>query len=120
MGFFYWVIFKERRRWKKLIWLARIDQSLSDPNGIVGYVLPEIIFGQGHPYAKPSGGSGTRESIQWMSRDDMVKYHQGSVNPSNATLLVVGDTTLDEIVKDLDEREITDCKIIIDPSKSWN
>ena len=88
---------------KKLRWLARIDQSLSDPNGIVGYVLPEIIFGQGHPYAKPSGGSGTRESVQWMSRDDMIKYHQRFVNPSNATLLVVGDTTLDEIIKDLDD-----------------
>ena len=38
---------------KKLRWLAAIDQSLSTPNGMVSNLIPEILYGENHPYAKP-------------------------------------------------------------------
>jgi len=83
---------------KKMRWLAAIDQSMSTPNGMVSNLMPGILYGKDHPYSKPFSGNGTRESIQWMSRDDLVKYKNQFIAPSNATLIVVGDTTLDEIL----------------------
>ena len=83
---------------KKIRWLAAIDQSLSTPNGMVSNLIPEILYGVDHPYAKPFSGNGTRESIQWMSRDDLISYKNRFIAPSNGTLILVGDTTLDEIL----------------------
>ena len=83
---------------KKIRWLAAIDQSLSTPNGMVSNLIPEILYGEDHPYAKPFSGNGTRESIQWMSRDDLIDYKNRFIAPSNGTLILVGDTTLDEIL----------------------
>jgi len=42
-------------------------------------------------------GSGTEQSVAAMKRDDLVKYHATWFKPNNATLIVVGDTTLAEI-----------------------
>ena len=83
---------------KKIRWLAAIDQSLSTPNGMVSNLIPEILYGEDHPYAKPFSGNGTRESIQWMSRDDLIDYKNRFIAPSNGTLILVGDTTIDEIL----------------------
>jgi len=87
---------------KKIRWLAAIDQSLSTPNGMVSNLIPEILYGEGHPYAKPFSGNGTRESIQWMTRDDLINYKNRFIAPSNGTLILVGDTTLDEILPTLE------------------
>jgi len=83
---------------KKIRWLAAIDQSLSTPNGMVSNLIPEILYGEDHPYAKPFSGNGTRESIQWMSRDDLINYKNRFIAPSNGTLILVGDTNLDEVL----------------------
>ncbi len=42
-------------------------------------------------------GSGTEQSVAAIKRDDLVKYHATWFKPNNATLIVVGDTTLAEI-----------------------
>ena len=89
---------------KKLRWLAAIDQSLSTPNGMVSNLIPEILYGENHPYAKPMSGNGTRESIQWMSREDLMSYKERFIALSNASLIVVGDTTLDEVVPMLESQ----------------
>ena len=89
---------------KKSRWLAAIDQSLSTPNGMVSNLIPKILYGENHPYAKPFSGNGTRESIQWMSREDLMNYKQRFIAPSNASLIVVGNTTLDEVVPMLESQ----------------
>ncbi|MBT3993428.1 MAG: insulinase family protein, partial [Gammaproteobacteria bacterium] len=89
---------------KKIRWLASIDQSLSTPNGIVSNIAPGLLYGGKNPYGKPFSGNGTRESIQWMERESMIGYTQEMLNPSNATILVVGDTNLDEITTVLENK----------------
>ena len=89
---------------KKIRWLASIDQSLSTPNGIVSNIAPGLLYGQNHPYGKPFSGNGTRDSIQWMKRESMIQYMQESMSPSNATILVVGDTNLDEVMTILENK----------------
>ena len=77
--------------------LAAIAREKTNPNAMALRVIPEIVYGKGHAYALPLSGSGTEAAVARMTRDDLVKYHQTWFKPNNATLLVVGDTTLAEM-----------------------
>ena len=79
-------------------WIAGIKQEKARPNSAALRVLPPLLYGEGHPYAMPLSGSGTEASIAALTRDDLVNYHQTWVRPETATMVVVGDTTLKEIV----------------------
>jgi len=79
-------------------WIAGIGQEKARPNGAALRVLPPLLYGKGHPYAIPFSGTGTEASIGALTRDDLVGFHRQWVRPENATLIVVGDTTLDEVV----------------------
>ncbi|UNK58613.1 insulinase family protein [Pseudoxanthomonas daejeonensis] len=90
-------------------WIAGIGQEKARPNGAALRVLPPLLYGKGHPYAIPFSGSGTEASIASLTRDDLVAFHRQWVRPDNATVLVVGDTTLDEVVPLL-EKHLGDWK----------
>ncbi len=75
--------------------LAGIRQAKAHPQGIIGRLLPPLIYGEGHPYANPSAG--TEESVGAMTVEDLRSFYRQWVRPDNATMLVVGDTTLSEI-----------------------
>ncbi len=79
-------------------WIAGIKQEKARPNSAALRVLPPLLYGEGHPYAMPFSGSGTEDTIAALTRDDLLAYHQAWVRPEAATLVVVGDTTLKEIV----------------------
>lgn len=84
--------------------LAAIQQEMSQPQTMALRLFPELIYGEGHPYAIPFTGSGTLESVRAMTRDDLVNYHRTWFKPGNATLIVAGDATMAE-VRPLVERE---------------
>ncbi len=84
----------ERRR-KQL--LAEIDQEKASPFSRALRLLGPLVYGDEHPYGVPLTGSGTSESVQSLTRDDLVSYHASAIRPDNSTILVVGDTTMDEI-----------------------
>ena len=77
--------------------LAAIAREKTVPRAIAMRVLPELLYGPGHAYALPLTGSGTEAAVERMTRADLQRYHQTWFRPNNATLLVVGDTTLAEI-----------------------
>lgn len=77
--------------------LAAIAREKVDPQGIAMRVLPTLIYGEGHAYARSFNGNGTEQSMRRMTRNDLAAYHAAQFKPNNATLLVVGDTTLAEI-----------------------
>jgi zinc protease len=87
----------------KASWIANIAQEKARPNIAALRVLPPLLYGEGHPYAAPATGSGTEASIAALTRDDLVAFHREWVRPETATLIVVGDTTLDAIVPLLDK-----------------
>jgi predicted Zn-dependent peptidase len=78
-------------------WLAGIEQEKTEPNAIALRLLPPLMYGAGHPYAIPLSGTGTEESIQSLTREDLLAFDQQWLRPDNATLIVVGDITLSEI-----------------------
>ena len=87
---------KEIERVRKS-WLAGIAQEKTEPTALAQRLLAPLLYGEGHPYAIPLSGSGTEESIAALTRDDLLAYDHQWLRPDNATLIVVGDTTLKEI-----------------------
>ena len=85
-------------------WIASIAQEKADPVALALRLLPPAMYGAGHAYAVPFTGSGTAESIGSITRADLVAFKDTWLRPDNATIFVVGDTTLAEIVPMLEEQ----------------
>ncbi|MCJ0826203.1 insulinase family protein [Luteimonas sp. 50] len=87
----------------KAQWIAGIAQEKARPNSAALRVLPPLLYGSDHPYGIPFTGSGTEAAIASLSRDDLLAYQRAWLRPEQATVIVVGDTTLAEIVPLLDK-----------------
>jgi len=83
--------------------LAQIKREKVQPQSMALRIVPTLLYGKGHPYAVPFTGTGTEESVNKMTRADLVKFHDTWYRPNNATLLVVGDTTLAEVKPKLEK-----------------
>ena len=83
--------------------LAAIEREENTPIQMALRVLPRLLYGPGHPSGNPLTGSGTTPSISKMTREDLVKFHDTWYHPNNATLVIVGDTTLAEIKPKLEK-----------------
>jgi zinc protease len=66
-------------------------------------VLPQLLYGVGHAYSAPLTGSGTEESTRKIARDDIKKFYETWFKADNATIVVVGDTTLAEVKPKLEK-----------------
>jgi predicted Zn-dependent peptidase len=75
-------------------WLATIKQEKARPNSLANRLLPPLMYGADHPYDIPFTGTGTEASIAALTVDEMRAYHRDLVRPDNATLIIVGDTTM--------------------------
>jgi zinc protease len=83
--------------------IAGIQREKVTPQAMALRVVPTLLYGNGHPYAVPFTGTGTEASVNKMTREDLAKFHETWFKPNNATLLVVGDTTLGEIKPKLEK-----------------
>ena len=83
-------------------WIAAIAQEKANPVQLALRMLPPEMYGAGHAYGVPFTGSGSVESITSLSRDDLVAFHQTWLRPDNATIFVVGDTTLEDVMPELE------------------
>ena len=87
---------KELERLRRQL-LARIQREKVSPVSMALRVLPKLIYGADHAYGNPLTGSGTEETAKAITRDQLEDFHATWYRPNNATLIVVGDTTLAEI-----------------------
>jgi len=83
-------------------WLASIKQEKARPNSLARRLAGPALYAAGHPYAIPPSGTGTEEGITGLRRDDLVRWLGDWIRPDNATLIVVGDTDLAELVPRLE------------------
>ncbi len=67
--------------------------SNDDPRYVATAVFERLVYGL-HPYAMP--GNGTLDSIERISRDELVAFHDRYYAPNNSLLAIVGDLTVDE------------------------
>ena len=93
---------KDFEREKKQL-LAGIEQEQAQPFTMAYRVFPGLLYGKGHAYSNPLTGSGTAAEVAKITRQDLVKFHATWFHPNGATVLVVGDTTMDEIKPKLEK-----------------
>ena len=84
-------------------WLAAIRQEKKSPNGMVQRVTAPLVYGAGHPYAIPFSGTGYEADIASLNRADMQAWLAERLRPDQATLMIVGDTTLADITPVLEK-----------------
>ncbi|WDD91499.1 insulinase family protein [Burkholderia sp. FERM BP-3421] len=82
--------------------LAGIALEKTLPRAIAARILPSLLYGPNHAYGASFTGSGTEASIRAIRAADLAAYRDNWLRPDNATILVVGDTSLQEIVPRLD------------------
>ena len=66
-------------------------------------VFPQFLYGKDHAYGYPMTGSGYEETVKKITREDLVNYHKTWFKPNNATLVIVGDVSLNEIKPKLEK-----------------
>jgi zinc protease len=70
--------------------LAAIARQQASPDGIATRLTPIVLYGDGHPYARPGDGLGHAESVAALDADALRDWHRRHFVPTNATLIVAG------------------------------
>ena len=84
--------------------LAQIQQRKASPTGIALDLVPRLVYGEGHAYSNSFSGIGTEATVNATTVEDLKTFYRHWVRPDNATLLIVGDTTLAQIKPLLEQR----------------
>jgi predicted Zn-dependent peptidase len=74
--------------------LTSLLQEQDRGPAIADRAFAAIVFGEHHPYGQSTAG--TRETVERITRDDAVTFWRTWYRPNNATLVIVGDLTVDE------------------------
>ena len=85
--------------------LARVrDERLTsarrlrdDPTALADRVAPTLVYGRESAYGHPIPG--TESALEALSRDDLLGYFGKNYHSEGATLAVVGDVSMDEVLK---------------------
>jgi zinc protease len=77
--------------------VARIKQEQAQPLASAMRILPRLLYGTDHAYAKPFTGSGYVQTITALKRADLAEWHRTWFVPNNSTLVVTGDITMKEL-----------------------
>jgi len=83
--------------------LDGIQAEKAQPVQMALRVFPAYLYGKNHAYGNPLTGSGTNASVSKLTRADVEKFHQTWFKANNATLVIVGGTTLAEITPKLEQ-----------------
>lgn len=75
--------------------LVAIQKEKTQPTGIAIRILPKYLYGDKHAHGTPFTGSGYESTVKGITRDQLVKFYQTWIKPNNATLVVVGDVSMD-------------------------
>ena len=73
--------------------LSGLKVGYEDPDYIAGMVFDRLVYGF-HPYGRPD--SGTPQSINSITRNDLVAFHKAWFGANNAILAIVGDVSHEE------------------------
>ncbi len=80
-----------------------IKRSEANPNVIANQVYNKLIYGENHPFAYPT--TGTVESVEAITLDDLKNYYNEYFSPSVSRFHVVGDISKSEALAAISELE---------------
>ena len=78
--------------------LSTIQSERTDPYSLASRVLYPAIYGPTHPYGYAPSGTGEADVVKKLTRADLAAFHARWLRPDRATIYVVGDTTLGQVV----------------------
>ena len=78
--------------------LAGLSQALASPSALARRTLPTVLFGPAHPYGLPGDGLGDAKAISAQTPASLRAAHDKWLRPDLATITVVGDTTMAELL----------------------
>lgn len=87
--------------------LTAVRRRRDDATALADLVAPALLYGRESHYGHPIDG--TVDMYEVLSRDDLVNDFRARYRPENAVFAVVGDVSLDEVVK-LAEEHLKDWK----------
>tara|TARA_Y100000590_G_scaffold398361_1_gene480730 strand:- start:5670 stop:8330 length:2661 start_codon:yes stop_codon:yes gene_type:complete len=97
----------DRVRKERLTSLRRLRD---DSTALASRIAPSLIYGLDSAYGHPL--SGTEESTSAFEREDLIGYCKANYDPESATLLVVGNVSLD-YVKEIANKNFGDWNVNI-------
>jgi len=74
--------------------LAAIHASEDQPDDVAERAFRKTLFSTG-PYGHPV--EGTKETVQGITRDDLIRFHRSYYRPNDSILVVVGDVRAEEV-----------------------
>jgi predicted Zn-dependent peptidase len=74
---------------------ARVVQRADRPGALADDAFIRVLYGDDHPYGAPL--LGTVESLERLTRDDVVEFHRTRYRPGQATLVVAGDVVREDL-----------------------
>jgi predicted Zn-dependent peptidase len=83
--------------------LASIRQEQASAHSLALRLAGPALYGAGHLYAVSPSGTGTEDGVAAIARADLGAWLAQSFRPDTATLIIVGDTNLTEIVPALEK-----------------
>ena len=81
--------------------LAGIAQALATPQAVAARALDPILYGPAHPYGTV-GALGTTAAVEAVAPATLRAEHSAWLRPGNASITVVGDTTMAELLPRLE------------------
>jgi predicted Zn-dependent peptidase len=75
--------------------LTELVQLADRPREIADRAYASLVFGGEHPYGRPLVG--TARTVRAITRAEVQRFHRTYYRPNNATLIVVGDVTPDDV-----------------------
>jgi zinc protease len=79
--------------------LENIQRAQSNPTAIAYQVFNQLVYGDGHPLAKPV--IGTAESVEGIAVADLKKYYQDHLTPWRTHLSIAGDINAKQTLQSL-------------------
>lgn len=95
-------------------------QQRAQPTFLASERMSDVIFGE-HPYARISP---TPDSLDAMTREEMLRFRQATMVPNNAVMIIIGDVDRDltlarvtELFGDWTSRDLPDLKFPPPPNR---
>ncbi len=78
-----------------------MTQIRNEPTVLASLAATQLLYGYDHPYGHPQWGNAA--TLQEIKPADLKRFHETHMRPEQATLIAVGDITLDELRQPLEE-----------------
>ena len=86
---------------ERTVVISELQGADNDPEQLLDTEVTATAF-RSHPYRHPT--IGWLEDLQSLSRDDLYRHYRKHYIPNNATLVVVGDVEVDDVLRRVERR----------------